>query len=62
MLAIECPVCHAPFKETVKCGVLIDVCTRCGGVWLDRGELEKLGLDTAVKPTSNTTEQYKDLR
>jgi len=26
----------------LKEGVLIDVCTQCRGVWLDRGELEKL--------------------
>ncbi len=42
MLVINCPVCHAPFKEIVKQGVLIDVCTECRGVWLDRGELDKL--------------------
>ncbi len=42
MTAIDCPVCHAPFKEVVNEGVLIDVCTECRGIWLDRGELEKL--------------------
>lgn len=42
MTAINCPVCSAPFKEVVKDRILIDVCTRCQGVWLDRGELEKL--------------------
>jgi hypothetical protein len=28
--------------EMVKNGVQIDVCPECKGVWLDRGELEKL--------------------
>lgn len=42
MTALDCPVCHAPFKEIVKDSVLIDVCTECRGVWLDRGELDKL--------------------
>lgn len=26
-------------KEVSKGGVLIDTCTQCRGVWLDRGEL-----------------------
>lgn len=38
----ECPVCHSPLKETPKYGVLIDACLNCKGVWLDRGELEKV--------------------
>lgn len=29
-------------KEVERRGVLIDVCPECKGVWLDRGELEKL--------------------
>jgi Zn-finger nucleic acid-binding protein len=29
--------------EVDKAGVAIDTCPKCRGVWLDRGELEKLG-------------------
>jgi uncharacterized protein len=29
--------------EIDKAGVTIDTCPKCRGVWLDRGELEKLG-------------------
>lgn len=29
-------------KEVMKNGVHVDVCTQCRGVWLDRGELDKL--------------------
>lgn len=29
-------------KEVERDGVLIDVCPNCKGVWLDRGELDKL--------------------
>lgn len=42
MTVLVCPVCRAPLKEIVKDSVLIDVCTECRGVWLDRGELDKL--------------------
>jgi Zn-finger nucleic acid-binding protein len=42
MTPVDCPVCRAPFKEILTDGVLIDICTRCSGVWLERGELERL--------------------
>jgi Zn-finger nucleic acid-binding protein len=29
-------------REVEKAGVMIDICPDCKGVWLDRGELEKL--------------------
>lgn len=38
----DCPVCSIPMDEVSKSGVLIDVCPRCKGVWLDRGELSRL--------------------
>jgi hypothetical protein len=28
--------------ERERDGVAIDICTRCRGIWLDRGEIEKL--------------------
>ena len=37
-----CPIDGVPLTEMVKNGVTIDVCPECKGVWLDRGELEKL--------------------
>lgn len=40
---MKCPVCNdVRMREVEKNGVLIDVCPDCKGVWLDRGELEKL--------------------
>ncbi|MCQ2008773.1 MAG: zf-TFIIB domain-containing protein [Sporolactobacillus sp.] len=43
-----CPVCDdVRMKEVEKDGVLIDTCPNCKGVWLDRGELDKLS--TRVK-------------
>lgn len=38
-----CPACKtAEMHEVSKQGVLIDVCPQCRGVWLERGELEKI--------------------
>jgi uncharacterized protein len=42
MSVLTCPVCQGGMKEVERQGVLIDTCTQCRGVWLDRGELEKL--------------------
>lgn len=40
---MNCPRCHdAPLLELDRDGVTIDRCDRCRGIWLDRGELEKL--------------------
>jgi len=40
---MKCPVCNdVRMREVEKNGVMIDVCPECKGVWLDRGELEKL--------------------
>lgn len=42
MSVLTCTVCQGAMKEVSRNGVLIDTCTQCRGVWLDRGELEKL--------------------
>ena len=40
---MKCPVCEGVrMREVEREGVLIDVCPDCKGVWLDRGELDKL--------------------
>jgi hypothetical protein len=37
-----CPKDGAQLMEINRGGVLVDVCPECKGVWLDRGELEKI--------------------
>ncbi len=39
---MKCPVCSTELKITDRQGVEIDYCPQCRGVWLDRGELDKL--------------------
>ncbi|HEX8370565.1 MAG TPA: zf-TFIIB domain-containing protein [Pyrinomonadaceae bacterium] len=39
---MNCPVCNVELKMTERQGVEIDYCPRCRGVWLDRGELDKI--------------------
>lgn len=41
-MSLTCPNCTTEMMLSSKNGVEIDHCPRCKGVWLDRGELEKL--------------------
>jgi hypothetical protein len=44
----RCPKCGAPLVVVHYRNVEIDKCSRCGGIWLDMGELERLaGEETA---------------
>jgi ribosomal protein L37AE/L43A len=38
----KCPRCGRELKERQIEDVKIDECQECGGVWLDRGELDQL--------------------
>ena len=40
--AMLCPVCHTRLSMSDRSGVEIDFCPSCRGVWLDRGELDKI--------------------
>ena len=42
MRYLACPLDGSTLHETARSGVLVDVCPSCRGVWLDRGELDKL--------------------
>lgn len=39
---MNCPVCDAQLRVVNKHGVEVDICPDCKGVWLDRGELDKI--------------------
>lgn len=40
--AMLCPVCQTGLAMSDRNGVEIDYCPSCRGVWLDRGELDKI--------------------
>ena len=40
--SMTCPRCGEPLHERVEHGVRVDECPSCGGLWLDKGELETL--------------------
>jgi Zn-finger nucleic acid-binding protein len=39
---MNCPICKAGFKKIERQGIEIDYCPQCRGVWLDRGELDRI--------------------
>jgi Zn-finger nucleic acid-binding protein len=39
---MNCPKCNVPLSMSDRSGVEIDYCPQCRGVWLDRGELDKI--------------------
>ena len=41
-VGMPCPVCKVPLVMSDRQGVEIDYCPQCRGVWLDRGELDKI--------------------
>jgi uncharacterized protein len=41
-MQMTCPKCHGDMRVYERSGVTVDQCTECRGIFLDRGELEKL--------------------
>ncbi|MBD3760096.1 zf-TFIIB domain-containing protein [Sphingomonadaceae bacterium G21617-S1] len=41
-MTMNCPVCAVPLTMSNRQNVEIDYCPQCRGVWLDRGELDKI--------------------
>jgi uncharacterized protein len=39
---MNCPRCGNEMMEVTKQTVVIDTCSSCGGIWLDKGELAKI--------------------
>lgn len=46
---MKCPIDGAELVMTDRSGVEIDYCPQCRGVWLDRGELDKI-IDRSATP------------
>lgn len=39
---MDCPLCKINLHMADRQGIEIDYCPKCRGIWVDRGELEKL--------------------
>lgn len=50
---MKCPVCNIDLLMAERQGVEIDYCSQCRGVWLDRGELDKIVERGSVAPAGD---------
>ncbi|MEI6985261.1 MAG: zf-TFIIB domain-containing protein [Rhodospirillaceae bacterium] len=51
MSLLVCPNCNVGMVVVPRNGVEIDVCPDCQGVWLDRGELDRLMASVSAAPS-----------
>lgn len=60
---MHCPVCSTVnLVMSERNGIEIDYCPTCRGVWLDRGELDKIIERTASSPSALLSEQGSNSR
>lgn len=52
---MKCPNCNENLVMTDRSGIEIDYCAVCRGVWLDRGELDKI-----IERSSQNVKNYPD--
>lgn len=62
-----CPRCNSgTLQESVREGITVDTCPACRGLWLDRGELERLVAraadewEQAMHPRSRPANPYRE--
>ena len=60
-LQIDCPACAYEMEKRTVEGIVIDHCSHCNGVWLDKNELEQLAKKSVsaelIQPLREKTEQ-----
>lgn len=58
---MQCPVCaSATLDIRHSHGIEVDVCPSCNGVWLDRGELDKIMTQAQTEPALGAYQPPED--
>jgi uncharacterized protein len=53
---VNCPLCtDQMLQPRYHSGIEIDVCPQCRGIWLDRGEIDRLGEGNQPPPPATRT-------
>lgn len=58
---MKCPNCDETLVMAERQGIEIDYCPKCRGVWLDKGELDKI-IEKSFVGQSNQQQQQKHIR
>jgi Zn-finger nucleic acid-binding protein len=58
---MKCPACNETLTMTERQAIEIDFCPKCRGVWLDRGELDKI-LERETALSTRRSEHGNDYR
>jgi Zn-finger nucleic acid-binding protein len=56
---MDCPVDGTVLTMSERSGVEIDYCPQCRGVWLDRGELDKI-IERADRDDDDDDRRYRE--
>ena len=59
---MNCPKCQVALMISDRQGIEIDFCPQCRGVWLDRGELDKIIERGARYVDDDDDKRYEDKR
>ena len=57
---MKCPNCNVALVMADRNGIEIDYCPDCRGVWLDRGELDKIIERSVQQPVVPQRNSYPD--
>jgi len=57
---MNCPIDNTELRITDRQGIEVDYCPKCRGVWLDRGELDKLIERAATTPAFLSRDDDRD--
>jgi uncharacterized protein len=59
---MKCPSCDIAMNLAERQGIEIDYCPQCRGVWLDRGELDKImerSIISESRPPAGVAQPYR---
>lgn len=57
---MKCPACTTELRMTEREGIEIDYCPQCRGVWLDRGELDKIIERSTSREAFDDDDDYQE--